>query len=59
VKVSLALGGAAKAEREQQSGSNGRKRVGEAPRGGFDSFVGSVRHLGGAAKAVREQQKQE
>jgi hypothetical protein len=55
----LAFGGAAKAEREQQSGSSGRKRVGEAPRGGIDSFVRSVRHLGGAAKAVREQQKQE
>jgi hypothetical protein len=32
-------------------------RVGEAARGGVNSFVRSIWHLRGAAKAIREQQK--
>jgi hypothetical protein len=42
-----------------RSGNSGRERVGEAARGGINSFVGSIWHLEGAAEAVWEQQKRE
>jgi hypothetical protein len=38
-----------------RGGNNGRERVGEAARGGFGSFVGTIWHfLERAAEAVRE-----